>query len=168
MFIDGKTHVLVCNLNPTRLAVIATGITIPIQTYIASISMHRQNVIEFHPWNSDWSRATTLLQIEQRQNFDKIKGHNSVTNWQKMTDCNPNLELVKINTKTKFGKIWSFFPFYILSANQFWHQSRAITVLQICEKWSTTISTILDLVNINAYTKIGKTLIIGPMWNPAI
>ena len=31
MFIDGKTHVLVCNLNPTHLVlIIATGITVRI------------------------------------------------------------------------------------------------------------------------------------------
>ena len=38
-----------------------------------------------------------------------IKGHNSVTNVQKMTDNNPTLDLVNINSYTKFGEILSTF-----------------------------------------------------------
>ena len=33
-----------------------------------------------------------------------IKGHSSVTNLRKMTGNNPNLDLVKINTYTKFNQ----------------------------------------------------------------
>ena len=37
-----------------------------------------------------------------------IKGHNSVTNMQKMMCNNPNLDVVNINKYTKFGEILSF------------------------------------------------------------
>ena len=36
-----------------------------------------------------------------------IKGHNSVTNWRKMTANNPKLDLVNINAHTGFGQILS-------------------------------------------------------------
>ena len=51
--------------------------------------------------------------IERKQNFDVNqnsdinKGHNSVTNLRKMTGNNPSLDLVNINTPTKFGEILS-------------------------------------------------------------
>ena len=37
-----------------------------------------------------------------------IKGHNSVTNWRKMTGHNPNLDLINSKAYTKFGPILSF------------------------------------------------------------
>ena len=37
-----------------------------------------------------------------------IEDHNSVTNKQKVTGNSPNLDIVKINTYTKFGEILSF------------------------------------------------------------
>ena len=37
-----------------------------------------------------------------------IKGHNSLTNLQKMTVNNPNIDLVSINSYIKFGKMLSF------------------------------------------------------------
>ena len=38
-----------------------------------------------------------------------VKGHNSITNVQKMMCNNPNLDLVSINAYTKFGKPLSIF-----------------------------------------------------------
>ena len=38
------------------------------------------------------------------ENLISIKGHNSVTNFQKMIGNNPALDLVNINAHTKFGQ----------------------------------------------------------------
>ena len=40
-------------------------------------------------------------------NLTSIKGHNSVTNLQKLTGNNPNQDLVNINAHTKFSQILS-------------------------------------------------------------
>ena len=45
--------------------------------------------------------------IEEKQKSDISKGHNSVTNLRTMTGYNLNLDLVNINSHTKFGKILS-------------------------------------------------------------
>ena len=45
--------------------------------------------------------------IELHRNLTSIKGHNSVTNLQKMTGNNLKLDLVNINAHTKFGQILS-------------------------------------------------------------
>ena len=45
--------------------------------------------------------------IEGKQKSDVSKGHNSVTNLRNMTAYNLNLDLVNINSHTKFGKIRS-------------------------------------------------------------
>ena len=45
--------------------------------------------------------------FEGKQNSDISKGHNSVTNLRTMTGYNLNLDLVNINSHTKFGKILS-------------------------------------------------------------
>ena len=45
--------------------------------------------------------------IEGKQKSDISKGHNSVTNLRTMTGYNLNLELVNVNSYTKFGKIIS-------------------------------------------------------------
>ena len=63
-----------------------------------------------------------------------IKGHNSVTNLQKMTGNNLNLDLVNINPNTKFSQNLS-----ICSKDIEWKfnsdiKSRAITLLQISKK----------------------------------
>ena len=39
------------------------------------------------------------------ENLTPIKGHNSVTNLQKMTGNNPKLDFVNINANKKFGQI---------------------------------------------------------------
>ena len=71
--------------------------------------------------------------IEQKPISDVIiKGCNSVANLQKMMLYNHNLDLVNDIVYTKFGKILSSF-LKILSKTNFWRQSRAVTVLQICK-----------------------------------
>ena len=42
-----------------------------------------------------------------------IMGHNSVTNKPKMTETNPNLDLVNMNVYIKFGKILFIWSQYI-------------------------------------------------------
>ena len=51
--------------------------------------------------------------IERKQKFDISKGHNSVTNLRNMTGYNLNLDLVNINSLTKFGKIISMSSYNI-------------------------------------------------------
>ena len=43
--------------------------------------------------------------IGQHAILTSVEGHNSITNWRKITGNNPNL--VNINAHTKFGKILS-------------------------------------------------------------
>ena len=45
--------------------------------------------------------------IVQKQNFESIKGQNSVKSWQKMTGNNPKPDLVNIYVRTNFGQILS-------------------------------------------------------------
>ena len=45
--------------------------------------------------------------MEGKQKSDISKGHNSVTNLRTMTVYNLNLDIVNINSHTKFGKILS-------------------------------------------------------------
>ena len=45
--------------------------------------------------------------IEGKQNFAKIKDHNSCTNFGKMTFNNSKLDLVNMNAYIKFGEIMS-------------------------------------------------------------
>ena len=45
--------------------------------------------------------------IERKQNFCVIKGHNSDTNMQKMMSNNPKLDLAKMNADITFGEILS-------------------------------------------------------------
>ena len=54
-------------------------------------------------------KRTRSKDIEQKQILTSINGHNSVTNKQKMTGYNPNLDLVNINAFIKFGEILSIF-----------------------------------------------------------
>ena len=42
--------------------------------------------------------------IELKQNFGYIKGHNSGTNLRKMARNNPKLDLVNMNADIKFGE----------------------------------------------------------------
>ena len=45
--------------------------------------------------------------IERKQSFGNIKGHNSGTNLRKMTCNNPKLDLAHMDAYFKFGKILS-------------------------------------------------------------
>ena len=65
-----------------------------IQIYILSISMHTQNLIEIHK----------LIHkiLSTNKTLTSIKGHNSVENWQKIICIRHNMDLVFINTYTKF------------------------------------------------------------------
>ena len=58
-----------------------------------------------------------------------IKGHNSGTKVQKMIYNNPKLDLVNMNAYIKFGEISRYG-----AETKFWRNSRAITLVQICEK----------------------------------
>ena len=66
--------------------------------------------------------------IERKRNFGYIKGHNAGTNLRKMTCNNPKLDLVNMNAYIKFGKICQL-VLKILSGTEFWHKSRAITLI---------------------------------------
>ena len=59
--------------------------------------LHIQNLDKFCPFFMKILSRNKLL--------TSIKGQNSVTNLRKMTGNTPNLELVNINTYTKFGKV---------------------------------------------------------------
>ena len=69
-----------------------------------------------------------------------IKGRVSIANLRKMTFYNTNLDLVYDNVYRKFGWILSIHS-QDIEKNHFWHQSRAVTLLQICKKWPFTIQT---------------------------
>ena len=72
--------------------------------------------------------------------------------------CNkPNVNLVNINVYTKFGHILSMPSQDIEKKTKFWHQSRALTLSQICEKMMNNNPNV-DLVNIIRYTKYGQIL----------
>ena len=51
----------------------------------------------------------------------------------------------------------SLFVLKILKKTDFLCQSRAVTLLQICEKWQFTVPNV-DLVNDNVYTKFSSFL----------
>ena len=63
---------------------------------------------------------------------------------------NPKIDLINMNAYIKFGEILS-----ICSETKFWRKSRAITLIQICDKMASIIHK-LDLVNIKAYIKFGE------------
>ena len=66
-----------------------------------SISMHKQNLVEF---------CQLFLKILNRNKIlTSIKNHYSVIILQKLTHKNPNLGLVSINAYAKFGQIPSIF-----------------------------------------------------------
>ena len=58
--------------------------------------MHIQNLVKFCPF--------FLKILSGNKNLTTIIGHNSFTNFLKMTGNNPNLDLVNINAYMKFGK----------------------------------------------------------------
>ena len=75
-----------------------------------------------------------LKTLSRNKILTSIKGHNSVTNKQKITGNNPNLDIFNIKAYTKFGEILS-----ICSPDFEWKQNsdinqRAITLLQINKK----------------------------------
>ena len=61
--------------------------------------MHIQNLVKFYPFVHQILSGNEILTY--------IKGHNSVTNEQKMTANNPILDLVFIDAYIKCGKILS-------------------------------------------------------------
>ena len=48
-------------------------------------------------------RPEFLRRFSGKVILTSIKGHNSLTNWRKMTATNPNVDLVSINSYIKFG-----------------------------------------------------------------
>ena len=68
-----------------------------------------QNLVKFCP--------LVLKILSGNETLTSIKGHNSVANLQKMTLCNPNLDLVNANVYSNFGKILSM-VLKILSGNE--------------------------------------------------
>ena len=59
--------------------------------------MRIQNLVKFCPF--------VLNILSRNEILTSIKGHNSVSNLQKMTINNHNLDLVNVNVYTKFGQI---------------------------------------------------------------
>ena len=83
-----------------------------------------------------------------------IKGHNSLTNLQKMTGCNLNLDLVNINAHEKFGQM-------LLIRSQDIELKRNSDISQGPLLYFKCVQIMcnnpnLDLVSINAYAKFGK------------
>ena len=69
------------------------------------ISLHIPNLVKFYHF--------VIKILSENEKVKSIKGHNSVTNLRKMTNNNPNLHLVNINSHTKFGKILSMSSYNI-------------------------------------------------------
>ena len=91
-----------------------------IQTYILSISMHIQNLIEIHKLIYKILSINKILTL--------IKGHNSAKNWQKIMCIRYNMDLVFINVYTKFYQNSSICSEDI-EEKHILHQSKAITLL---------------------------------------
>ena len=93
-----------------------------IQTYILSILMHTQSLIEIHKLIHKIMSTNKIL--------TSIKGHNSVKNWPKITRIRNNMDLAYINAYTKFYQ-----NSFICSEDieEKLHQSRDITLLFINE-----------------------------------
>ena len=72
--------------------------------------------------------------IEQKQNFGYIKGHNSDISMRKMMCNNTKLDLAKMNAYIKFGEILTIGSQDIEAETKFQRKSRAITLVQMCEK----------------------------------
>ena len=69
-----------------------------------------------------------------------------------MTIYNPNVYLANDSAYTNFGLNKSIRS-QDIKKNDFWCQSRPVTLLQIWEKWQFTIPNV-DLVNDKVYTKL--------------
>ena len=72
--------------------------------------------------------------LSKNQILTSIKGRNSVANLRKTIIYNSNIDLVNGDVYTKFGLILSIRSQDIEQKTNFLHQSRAVTLLQICEK----------------------------------
>ena len=83
-----------------------------------------QNLVKFCP--------LVLKILSGNEILTSIKGRNSVRNFRNLTVYNPNLDLISVNVYTKFGKILSIGS-QDIERTKFLHQSRAVTLLQICE-----------------------------------
>ena len=70
------------------------------------ISLHMPNLVKFY-------QEFVLKILSENEKVKSIKRHNSVTNLRKITNNNPNLHLVNINSHTKFGKILSLSSYNI-------------------------------------------------------
>ena len=96
-----------------------------------------------------------LLKILSKNRIlTSIKGSNSVANLRKTKIYNTNIDLVNDNVYAKFGLNLFILSQDIEKKTKFRHQSRPVTLLQICEK-TTIYDTNIDLVNDNVYTKFG-------------
>ena len=74
-----------------------------------------------------------------------------------MTIYNTNIDHVNDKVYTKFGKILFIHSQDIETKTNFWHQLRAITLLNICQK-KTLYNINIDLVDDNVHTKFGWIL----------
>ena len=80
-----------------------------------------------------------LKTLSKNQILTSIKGRNSVANLRKTKIYNTNLDLVTDNVYTNFGLILSIRSQDIEQKPNF-DESRAVTLLPICEKQRFTIS----------------------------
>ena len=72
--------------------------------------------------------------LSKNRILTSIMGSNSVANFQKTKIYNTNIDLVNDNVLTKFGLILSIRSQDIEQKTKFLYQTRAVTLLQICEK----------------------------------
>ena len=112
--------------------------------------MYIQNSVKFHQFVLKLLSGNKILTL--------IKGHNSIIHLRKLLCNNPNLDLVNINVYPKFGQIPSICSKAIQqkqNSDKTHGSSRAITDTL---SWKLTCNNPnLDLVNINAYAKFGRT-----------
>ena len=92
-----------------------------------------QNLVLFCPF--------VLKILSKNQILTSIKGHNSVANLRKTKIYNTNLDLVTDYVYANFGLILSIRSQDIEQKPNFDRQSRAVTLLPICEKERFTIPT---------------------------
>ena len=87
--------------------------------------MYIQNLVKFCPF--------VLKILSRNQILMSTKGHKSVVNLRKMTLYNPNIDLVNDNVYNFWLNSVHAFSRYG-AKTRFYRQSRAVTLLQICEK----------------------------------
>ena len=114
--------------------------------------MHTSNLVKFYQF--------ALMILSKNGNLTSVKGHNYVTNVQKMMCNNPNQDLVNINAYTSLVK-FNLFVFKMI-----WSKKNNLTLIKghnsVTNLWKMTGNNPnLDSVNINAYTKFGQILSIS-------